>query len=318
MTSAKLFLEYSEMTMLVISVAMLFGMWRKQLLVTYKALALYLAAAVALQVIDIPILFFRKALGLDPSRAYNVMFFSTQVTAFIETALMIAIIYGVFTAAMSPFKGLQRMGKIVFRWVAGVSILLALVSALSPHVLFAGRGPTVAVTTAIQRVQESTNVLTLCLLLFVCFSIKSLGLSYRSRVFGLSLGLGIISTVELVVAAWFWTTGAHNLYSPIYSVNAWGYMAAFATWGVYLAVPEPAQQMLTLPTTSPFFHWNRIAEALGEQPGNVAISITPSMLAPAEVRAIETINKYKLKRMAEAEAAAAVQSEAAMEEIAAS
>jgi hypothetical protein len=224
----------------------------------------------------------------------------------------------VFKTAMSPFKGLQRMGKVVFGWVAGVSLVLSLVSVLSPNVLFAGGGPTAAVTIAIQRVQESTNVLTLCLLLFVCFSIKSLGLTFRSRVFGLSLGLGLISTVELVVAAWFWTAGAHSVYSPIYLVNAVGYIAAFSTWGLYFAMPEPAQKMLTLPTTSPFFHWNRIAEALGETPGQVAISFTPSMLAPAEIRAMETINKFTLKRQAEAKAAVEFQNSAKLDDIAAS
>ena len=44
--------------------------------------------------------------------------------------------------------------------------------------------------------------------------------------------------------------------------------------------------MITLPTTSPFFFWNRIAEALGDAPGEVAIAgFTPSMFAPAELLA---------------------------------
>jgi hypothetical protein len=318
MTSAKLFLQYADVSELVVAGIVLLTMWRKRLLSANKALSFYLLSALTLEAICIPILFYRKALGLDPRHAYNVMFFSTQVISLIETVLMVAVIYSVFNAAMSPFKGLQQMGKVVFRWVAGVAILLALVSVLSPHILFAGTGPTGAVTAAIQHVQESTNILTLCLLVFVCFSIKSLGLTYRSRVFGLSVGLGIISTLELVVAAWYPTTTAHSLYSPVFAVNAVVYMIAFATWGVYFAVPEPAQRMLTLPTTSPFFHWNRIAEALGEQPGNVAISITPSMLAPGEIRAIETISKYKMKRQAEAKAAADLQASTAMNDSAAS
>ena len=45
----------------------------------------------------------------------------------------------------------------------------------------------VAVVSQLQRTQ---SILTLCLLLFVCFAIRPMGLSYSSRIFGVSLGLG--------------------------------------------------------------------------------------------------------------------------------
>ena len=42
--------------------------------------------------------------------------------------------------------------------------------------------------------------------------------------------------------------------------------------------------MILLPTTSPFFFWNRISEILGDAPGQVAVAgFTPDMLAPAEI-----------------------------------
>ena len=48
--------------------------------------------------------------------------------------------------------------------------------------------------------------------------------------------------------------------------------------------------MITLPTTSPFFFWNRIAEALGDAPGEVAVAgITPDMFAPAELLAFRSV-----------------------------
>jgi hypothetical protein len=58
-------------------------------------------------------------------------------------------------------------------------------------------------------------------------------------------------------------------------------------------MPEPKRQMVLLPTTSPFFLWNRVSEALGDQPGYVAISgFTPDMLAPAEVTALTASSKF--------------------------
>jgi hypothetical protein len=47
--------------------------------------------------------------------------------------------------------------------------------------------------------------------------------------------------------------------------------------------------MILLPTTSPFFTWNRISEALGDEPGYVAIAgFKPQMLAAAELKVLSS------------------------------
>jgi hypothetical protein len=256
-------------------------------------------------------------LGLQPHLAYQILFYTTQVFSVLQSAAIFAVIYSVFEMAMKPMKGLLRMGKLVFKWVAAVSLLLGVVIALGPHVFTTGEASTIAVTTVIERVQEGVNVLTLGLLLFVCISIKPLGLTFRSRVFGVALGLGIISMTDLVQAAWFWTTQAHSLYSPIFLFSAIGYMVAFGTWGGYFLVREPERKMVLLPTTSPFFHWNRISEALGGAPGNVAIAFKPSMISPTEVKVMTAMSRVAKEREAQA-AMVAAGTEAEMESIAVS
>jgi hypothetical protein len=318
MANAKLLLQYANISLCIVVLALLVTMWRQKLLSTFKTLALYLSAALAVEAVQLPLLFFRRYTGIKIDSAYNMVFYSNQVASVVETLLVIAVIYTVYRIAMTPFPGLQRIGKVVFRWVAGVSSVLALVVALSPTVFSEGSPATKAVTAVISRSQEGTNVLTLCLLLFVCFAIKPLGLTFRSHIFGISLGLGLIATGQLVEAAWFWTIGAHSFYSPIFLVSTLGYMVAFVVWGVYFVLPEPAQKIVTLPTTSPFFHWNRLAEALGEEPGQVAIGFSPKMLAPGEVKAMETINKFRLERIAAEKVAAEAQRNTGLDEIAAS
>jgi hypothetical protein len=293
-------LEYADISLLIASVVILAVMWRKQLISKNRALASYLVAVLTMLAIEIPIMFFRKALGIEVHLAYRVLFYSTQFLSIVQSALILAVIYSVFNAAMRPLKGLQRMGKLIFKWVAGVSVLLGIVIALGPHVFATGSPSTIAVTTVIERAQEGINVLTLCLLLFVCVAIKPLGLTFRSHIFGVALGLGVISMTELVQATWFWTVGAHSLYSPIYAVSASGYVVAFSAWGLYLAVPEPARKLILLPTTSPFFHWNRIAEALGDAPGNVAIGFNASMISPIETEMMTAMSKSNREREAAA------------------
>ncbi|QMV19358.1 hypothetical protein GOB94_12200 [Granulicella sp. 5B5] len=292
-------------------------MWRKSLVTRFKALALYLVSIVVIESIQIPLLFFRRSMGIDLHVAYKVFFYSNEVLAVIQAVLMVAIIYSIFQNAMRPLKGLQRMGTLVFKWVAAVSALLAGVLALGPHVFSTGFALTIAVTTVIERAQEGINVLTLCLLLFVCLAIKPLGLTFRSHVFGVALGLGIISTTELVQAAWFWTSGAHSVYSPIYLFGTIGYIVAMGTWGVYLVIPEPERRMILLPTTSPFFHWNRISEALGDAPGHVAIGFKPSMISPTEVKVMTAMSRAAREREA-ASVAAESKAQAEMDSIAVS
>ena len=131
------------------------------------------------------------------------------------------------------------------------------------------------------------SVLTLCLLLFVCFAIRPLGLTFRSRIFGVSLGLGTTTAAFLVQAAWISTVGGQSLYSPIYLVSTIGSLISVSIWGAYFVLPEPERKMILLPTTSPFFTWNRISEALGDEPGYVAVGgIKPHMLAAAELKVL--------------------------------
>jgi len=287
--TAKLLLEYSEISLLFVSALVIVVMWRKRLLRDFSAVACYLALLIVGQFVDVPILFFRRAVGLSIDVAYSVLFGWHVVSYVLEAGLMISVIYGVYSLAMKPLPGLQQMGKVIFRWVAGISLALGLVAALGPHVLGSGYAPTAIITTIIERVHECVGLLTLCLLLFVCFSIKSLGLSYRSHIFGVSLGIGIISTTQLVEAAWLATAGAHTIYSPIYLVETLGYVAAVLLCGAYFILPAPERKLILLPTTSPFFYWNRIAEALGDRPGHVAISgLKPSA---AELKVLTALTK---------------------------
>ena len=76
-------------------------------------------------------------------------------------------------------------------------------------------------------------------------------------------------------------------------------------------MPEPERKMILLPTTSPFFLWNRISEALGDAPGFVAIAgFKPDMLAPAELTAFTAGSKRARERELEQERAARAERDA--------
>jgi hypothetical protein len=218
---------------------------------------------------------------------YRVYFYSYWISFAIESVLTLLIVYSVFRLAMAPLKGLQTLGMLVFKWAAGISVAVALGSAFAPHM--SGINYLVA---AISQLQRTQSILTLCLLLFVCFAIRPMGLSYTSRIFGVSLGLGMMATNDLVQSAWLAINP--DMHNRAYSIiNGAVICTILATWTAYFALPEPKRRMIVLPTTSPFLRWNQISQALGDSPGFVAVGgVPPELFAPAE---LEVMRRASLK-----------------------
>jgi hypothetical protein len=248
--------------------------------------------------ICLPLIYF-SARGIEKHLAYQIYFYVYWTSYALEAILSLLVIYSIFKLAMAPLKGLQTLGMLVFRWVAAISVAVAIGVALTPHL----SGITFLVS-MITQLQQTSSILILCLLLFVCFAIRPMGLSYRSRIFGVSLGLGFLATINLVNSAWI----AHyaDMYSLFSVINAVAVGLTLLTWSAYFAFPEPKRRIIVLPTTSPFLRWNQISMALGDEPGYVAVGgIPPDLFAPAE---LEVMRRASAKMPAGLESPASMHS----------
>lgn len=282
--SGRQILEYVTFLQVVMALTVLGTMLYRRLAPVFPAMIAYLSVLSISSAIVLALVFFRDQLRIPGQLAYSIYFYTYFVIQAVSLALILLIIYGIFSEAMRPFPGLQRVGQIVFRWVGIVSLLVAIALATGPEVFAKNVPALIAFRNLFAQLQQGTNVLILCLLIFVCFAIRPLGLTFRSHLFGVVLGLGIFSTVALVQAAWLVTAGGFSMYSPMQILGVIGADLSIAVWGIYFALPEPKRRMILLPTTSPFFLWNRISEILGDAPGHVAVAgFTPNMLAPAEI-----------------------------------
>ena len=275
-------LVYAEAGSCIIALAF---MARKSQLKDYKFLAAFLLTRLLVIMVGIPLIR-PTSFGLDRHLAYRMYFWVYWSSYAIEACLSLAIIYSIYRLAMAPLKGLQTLGILMFRWAAGIATAVALAMAFGPHVTGLH-----FIMRAVSQLQQTQSVLTLCMLLFVCLAIRPMGLSYRSKIFGVSLGLGILATMDLVGSAWL----AHSVrLESVYNIiNGLAICSAISVWSFYFALPEPRRRMIVLPTTSPFLRWNQISIALGDDPGYVAIGdIHPDMFAPAEV---EIMRRASLK-----------------------
>jgi hypothetical protein len=270
---AELHLEYIEP---VLCGMLIYFLVRSKAVRQFSFLFALLCVRLGCSVICLPLLYF-CARGIEKHLAYQTYFYVYWTSYALEAILSLLVIYSIFKLAMAPLKGLQTLGMLVFRWVAAISVAVAIGVALTPHLT--GIKFMVAMIT---QLQQTSSILTLCLLLFVCFAIRPMGLSFHSRIFGISLGLGVLATINLVNSAWL--ARYANMYSVFSVVNGLAVGLTLLIWSAYFAFPEPKRRIIVLPTTSPFLRWNQISLALGDDPGYVAVGgIPPELFAPAEL-----------------------------------
>jgi hypothetical protein len=270
---AGLHLEYIEP---VLCGMLIYFLVRSKAVRQFSFLFALLCVRLGCSLICLPLLYF-CARGIERHLAYQTYFYVYWASYALEAILSLLVIYSIFKLAMAPLKGLQTLGMLVFRWVAAISVAVAIGVAVTPHLT--GIKFMVAMIT---QLQQTSSILTLCLLLFVCFAIRPMGLSFRSRIFGISLGLGFLATNSLVNSAWLARYG--NMYSTISLINGLAVGLTLLIWSAYFAFPEPKRRIIVLPTTSPFLRWNQISLALGDDPGYVAVGgIPPELFAPAEI-----------------------------------
>ena len=250
----------------------------------YRALCAFLAVRAFSSTSCMGIIRFGRPLGTI--NAYHLYFYIYWISFAVESILALIVVYSVFRLAMAPLKGLQQLGMLVFRWAASISVVVALGSAFAPEMT-----RTKYLIAAISQLQRTQSILTLCLLVFVCFAILPMGLNYGSRIFGVSLGLGVLATNDLVQSAWLVFHPTVRTASSL--VDGAVICVVLATWTAYFALPEPKRRLIVLPTTSPFLRWNQISQVLGDNPGFVAIGGMPhELLAPAE---LEVMQRASLK-----------------------
>ncbi len=245
----------------------------------YAMFAFFLAAHVLGFAVLFPLVNFYKALSLNGQTAYRIYADAYWSFYTVECLVIFFVIQSLFKMAMEPLKGLRWMGSLAFRWAAFVSILVAVASAVAPHV-----GRMRFLGTAIAVFQRSESILILCLLAFLCIAAKPLGLSLRSRIFGVSLGFGGMATMDLVQSAWLVNT--QHLFSAFNLIKGLAVVASMMIWVVYFALPEPKRKLITLPIKSPLLVWNDVAEALGCPTPHVALNAGPDMFAEGELEMI--------------------------------
>jgi cyanate lyase len=246
-------------TLLTITLGYLF--WKRQLHRTFRMMGRYLA----LQACTAPIfLLFFEECERTHAMFWCAGYFLLSWAIYVANAIFLYFIcIEVFRHALAAFPGLSRLGIVIFRWAAVVSVLVAFSTGS-----FAHAGIRIIPEIA-SRLMHSVSVLELCLLAFLCLSMNALQLSVRDLSFGLSLGFGLLSANDFIASTFV------SRYSSL--ASAWQFvfevinLLAFGVWIIYSLQPQKKRMPMMIPADSTIYRWNEIASALGHTGTKVAV-----------------------------------------------
>jgi hypothetical protein len=199
-----------------------------------------------------------RVMAISDRMAYALYFYTYWVSYVAGAVIVFLVIQEMFQSSMDPFPGLKWIGTIAFRWVACISFVAAMAALLTPGV----KGDKFLLA-MVAQVMRCESIFILSLLVFLMVAAGKLGLSYRSRVFGISFGFGLMAAGDLVVSATFLHFGHNMMTSTLSVITTAASMLTFCVWSGYFLQREPVRLPASLDPSSSLARWNEIATTLG-------------------------------------------------------
>jgi hypothetical protein len=130
-------------------------------------------------------------------RYYDGAYFDAYWTGnAVSVILAVTVMDEILHSLFKEYGGAQSLGRIIFRWTAGLLLLVAIVGALTSH-----EGSADRVVAAVLTFDRSVRVMQcglFCLLLILCRYLRH---CWRQRVFGIALGFGVFASIELILVS---------------------------------------------------------------------------------------------------------------------
>jgi len=169
----------------------------------------------------------------------------------ISVLLGIAVVYEVFRHLFSLQSALRKVAGISF--VVTVTFLFVLGGSV-----FYGPGPVGLqhLGSGILLAEEGARILEVGLLMFLFLFAGAFGLHWRQPVFGIGMGLGIFTAVELVNMVLRSRLGA-GATDVLNVVRMLAYNSSLIVWLGYLLAPERATSAAAVPDRAQLEQWNQ-------------------------------------------------------------
>ena len=269
MTSVALTILYAAepLFMVVAMIALLRSREQRRFPALFAYVSLRLGSSVVLYIL----LQVHRLIAISEKTAYAWYFYTYWLSYVAGAVVVFLVIQEMFKSSMDPFPGLKWLGVISFRWVACISFVAAGAALLTPG----GKGDKFLLA-MVAQIMRCESIFILSLLLFLVLAAGKLGLSYRSRVFGISFGFGIMAASDLAASAGFLHFGHNFMTSAVSVATTSASLVTLTVWSAYFLQREPVRQAAILDPSSPLARWNEIATTLGQSGSRPPVSVPAS------------------------------------------
>lgn len=178
-------------------------------------------------------------------------FYAYWIFEGISLVLGFAVVYEIFGRLLTPYPALRRLALLVFRWSTISLVIMGGLVLYAQSVRAIDWG-----ATAVQLIEEAVRVIEVGLLMFLFLFSTAFGLHWRQSLFGMALGLGIFTTMELIVIT------VRNLRGPVFNesfsvVRGIAFIISLMVWAGYLLVPESETDLATTSHHGQLEQWNQ-------------------------------------------------------------
>jgi hypothetical protein len=169
----------------------------------------------------------------------------------IGMVLSLAVVREVFASLFSPHPALRKLATLIFR--GAVAALLTLAGA----VIYAQSAGAGSFTNALLLADQAARIIEVGSIMFLFLSSSAFGLHWRQNLFGIALGLGMVTAVELITVSLIGRVPPSVM--PVFNfVRVLAFGASLLIWLGYLLVPERAtSSSAELPKQDQLEQWNQ-------------------------------------------------------------
>jgi hypothetical protein len=179
---------------------------------------------------------------------YSYVYWVCEAIGFI---LGLGVIYEVFKILLVSYPALHRLARKTFEGTVIVLILLACAVAYFQSAIEGSRFVAVFVL-----LEQATRIAQVGLVVFLFAFSRAFGLGWRQHLFGIALGLGIFTTVELVGISMRAHIGI--LATPTFNVvRALSFDTSVLVWIGYILLPERLASGADVPQRDQLEQWNQ-------------------------------------------------------------
>ncbi len=169
----------------------------------------------------------------------------------LDAVLSFAVVYELFAATFRAYEGIREMGRMLLKWATAILLVVAVVSAASSP-----GSDTVRFLAGLFALERSIAMVRGGLLFLLFLFHASLGLRWTTHAFGIALGFGLLSSIELVTFA-LRTHFGMGTTATLSLISSAAYSCAILVW--LAAMLRPATEGPPLATTERWdvAGWNR-------------------------------------------------------------